>query len=149
MVRTLATLAGVFILASGIYYADAQTKPAAKPKTTSSISPVVMERGKIVYEKECLPCHQVGGNGVQRMNPPLIKTKYVLGDKKSLIAVVVKGLDKPIEIDGETYENIMPAHPNLTDQEIADVLTYVRNSFGNKASAVSASEVKSVKAKIK
>lgn len=108
-----------------------------------------MERGKKVYEKECQPCHQVNGTGVQRLNPPLIKTKWVLGPKNELIQIVVNGLSDPIEIDGEEYHNPMPAHPHLTDQEVADVLTFVRNSFGNKASAVTAAEVKAVKAKSK
>jgi mono/diheme cytochrome c family protein len=149
MFKFFAITAGVLILAGGSYCASAQTKPAAKPKTSSSIPAATMQRGKVVYESECLSCHQANGQGVQRMNPPLVKTKYVLGDKKTIITVVVQGLDKPVEINGETYENVMPAHPNLTDQQIADVLTYVRNSFGNKASAISAADVKSVKAKIK
>lgn len=143
MVKLILPAAGIILLASTMYYAPAQAK------SKGAISPEVMERGKKVYTKECLSCHQVNGNGVQRMNPPLIKTKYVLGDKKTLITVVVKGLTDPVEIDGDTYENVMPAHPNLTDQEIADVLTYVRNSFGNKASAISLADVKSVKAKLK
>jgi mono/diheme cytochrome c family protein len=54
-------------------------------------------------------------------------------------------MDEPIEIDGETYSNIMAPHDFLKDQEVADVLTYVRNSFGNKASAVTAAEVKAAR----
>jgi mono/diheme cytochrome c family protein len=81
------------------------------------------------------------------MNPPLIKTSYVLGDKKRLINVVLKGLNEEVEINGEYYDNPMPPQPQLTDQQIADVLTYVRNSFGNKASAVSVAEVKAMRAK--
>lgn len=104
------------------------------------------QRGKKVYDLYCLPCHQADGGGVPRMNPPLTKTSYVLGDKKALINIVLKGLDQPIEIDGETYTNIMAPHDFLKDQEIADVLTYVRNSFGNKASLVTAAEVKTVRA---
>ena len=143
MTKLTLITAGILVPACFFFYAMGQTKP--KPP----ISAATMERGKKVYAKECLPCHQANGKGVQRMNPPLVKTKYVLGDKKTLITVIVKGLNEPVEINGDTYENIMPSHPNLTDQEIADVLTYVRNSFGNKASAISAVDVKNVKAKIK
>ena len=116
-----------------------QTRPPA----------AVMERGKTVYTKECLTCHQQDGLGVQRMNPPLAKTEWVLGPKDRLIKIVVNGLTEPIEIDGDTFHNPMPPHSHLTDQQVADVLTYVRNSFGNKASAVTIREVKKVRAKKK
>jgi len=86
------------------------------------------------------------GSGVPGLNPPLIKTQWVLGDKKKLINIVLKGFNDPITIDGEDYANPMPAQAYLTDQQIADVLTYVRNSFGNKATPVTAAEVKAQRA---
>lgn len=101
-----------------------------------------VKRGKLVYDQTCLACHQADGSGVPRMNPPLIKTKWVLGDKTTLINIVLKGLNEEIEVDGEVYHNPMPPHNFLTDQQIADVLTFVRNSFTNKATAVSVAEVK-------
>ncbi len=104
-----------------------------------------MTRGKKVYDTYCMPCHMVDGGGVPRMNPPLIKTVYVLGDKKRLIGIVLNGLDEPLEIDGETYSNVMAPHAFLKDQDIADVLTYVRNSFGNKATMITPEEVKAVR----
>lgn len=108
-----------------------------------------VQRGKKVYETYCLSCHQQDGKGVPRMNPPLVKTKQVLGNKTQLINIVLLGLDEELEINGETYFNPMPSQPFLKDQEIADVLTYVRNSFGNKASLVTTAEVKAARAKIK
>lgn len=102
-------------------------------------------RGKQVYLQQCLACHQADAGGVPNMNPPLIKTKQVLGDKTALIKIVLNGL-KGVDIDGDTYNGVMAPHPDLTDQEIADVLTYVRNSFGNKATAVTAAQVKAVRA---
>ena len=106
-----------------------------------------LERGKKVYESTCLTCHQADGLGVQRMNPPLVKTKWVLGNKKALIKIVLNGLKGgEIEIDGDNFHNPMPPQATLlSDQQIADVLTYVRNSFGNKASAVTPSEVKAAR----
>jgi mono/diheme cytochrome c family protein len=125
---------------SGLWcISDAQTK---KPAAGSSAA-----RGKKVYEQYCLTCHQVDGSGVPRMNPPLIKTSYVLGEKSTLIQVVLKGLEASVPIDDEYYSNNMPPHDFLKDQEIADVLTYVRSNFGNKASAVTAAEVKAERAK--
>jgi mono/diheme cytochrome c family protein len=108
-------------------------------------------RGKAVYEATCLACHQPDGLGVQNMNPPLSKTKWVLGDKKALIKIVLKGLPGgEIEIDGDKFHNPMPPQEStLSDQEIADVLTYIRNSFGNKASLVAVGEVKAMRTKLK
>jgi mono/diheme cytochrome c family protein len=106
-------------------------------------------RGKKVYETICIACHQADAMGVPRMNPPLIKTPWVLGDKKRLIQIVLKGLPGgTIEIDGDVFNNPMPPQETLlNDQQVADVLTYVRISFGNKASAVTAAEVKSTRSK--
>jgi len=102
--------------------------------------------GQAVFTKYCVTCHQADGLGVPRMNPPLVKTTYVLGDKSKLIKIVLNGFNEDVEINGETYSNTMAAHDFLKDQEIADVLTYVRNSFGNKASAVTVAQVKVTRA---
>jgi mono/diheme cytochrome c family protein len=106
-----------------------------------------IERGKIVYEQACLACHQGDGSGVPNLNPPLIKTKWTMGEKEQLINVVLKGLDEEIEVDGEVYHNVMPPLDYLSDQEIADVLTYIRNNFGNKASAIREADVKALRGK--
>jgi mono/diheme cytochrome c family protein len=106
-------------------------------------------RGKALYETYCLTCHQDDGSGVPKLNPPLIKTTWVNGDKKRLIKWVLSGTTDKIEIDGNFYDNNMPSQNYLKDQEIADVLTFVRSSFGNKSSAVTAAEVKAVRATVK
>lgn len=108
-----------------------------------------MVKGEMLYKQICATCHQADGSGVPRMNPPLIKTSYVLGDKTKLIRVLLLGLNEEVEIDGEYYSNPMPPQAALKDEEIAAVLTFVRNSFGNKASAVTAAQVKAVRATIK
>ena len=118
--------------------AVAQTpKPAA--------TPVAKLPGQLIYEQNCLTCHQANGSGVPNLNPPLRGTDWVLGDKTRLINVLLKGLQNQ-EIEGDTYDNAMPAHDFLKDDEIADVLTYIRSNFGNKAPAVTADEVKIVRA---
>lgn len=106
--------------------------------------------GEKVFKKYCITCHMADGGGVPHMNPPLIQTSYVLGDKEELIKIVLNGFDKNVEIEGETFTNKMPPLKTiLKDQQIADVLTYVRSSFGNKASAVTLAEVKAVRGKNK
>ncbi|RRB01169.1 cytochrome c [Larkinella rosea] len=115
----------------------AQTKkPAPKP---------VAGPGQQVYEQYCLACHQADGGGVPNLNPPLKQSDWVTGDKTRLINVILKGLQEPIEINGDTFDNVMPAHDFLSDKEISDVLTFIRSSFGNKAEAVSAEDVKKVR----
>jgi mono/diheme cytochrome c family protein len=135
------------ILRVGIFISGISALVAATTTPTQDPLKQSIERGNKVYINTCLPCHQINGSGVPGMNPPLKKTEWVLGDKKKLVSVVLKGLDEEIEVNGETYSNTMPSFANLSDQEIADVLTYVRNSFGNKASQVTESEVKKVRGK--
>lgn len=108
-----------------------------------------MERGKKVYVAYCLSCHQADGGGVPNLNPPLEKTSFVSGSKTKLIRVLLNGMNTHEEIDGETYSNTMAPFNYLTDQQIADVLTYVRNSFGNKATVVTSGDVKYVRARTK
>jgi len=83
------------------------------------------------------------------MNPPLAESSNVLKDKKKIIGVVLKGMSDRVPLDDEYYSNVMASHSYLTDQQIADVLTYIRNSFGNKASAITPAEVKAVRGPVK
>jgi mono/diheme cytochrome c family protein len=123
----------------------AQVKPVkGNLHHSGSGSPIL--RGKIVYKNICLACHMANGGGVPMMNPPLINTDYVLGDKTRLIKIILNGFKEDVEINGQTFSNNMAPHSELKDRQIADVLTYVRKSFGNKASAVTAFEVKKVRA---
>lgn len=137
----------ILLLMSCSLYVSAQSKPKPKPKTATPSASASIARGELVYKKYCLACHQADGSGVPNMNPPLSNTSYVKGDKVRLINTVLKGFPAPVDIDGESYTNVMPPHNFLKDQEIADVLTYVRNNFGNKGTAISLNQVKMVRAK--
>ena len=99
------------------------------------------ENGKLVYTKYCLTCHQSNGSGVPGMYPPLTKTDWVQGDKDRLIQLMLKGLTGEITVNGQVYRTSMPSHHYLTDEQIADVLTWVRSNFGNSADAVTIQEV--------
>lgn len=125
----------VFIYGAAVF-AHSQSLPAAS--------------GKQLYAQYCLACHQEDGAGVPNMNPPLIHTSYVLGDKKKLIAWVLQGSgDQKVPIDGNYYNNNMPSQAGLKDDEIAKILTYIRSHFGNKAGAIAPVEVKAVRTTIK
>jgi mono/diheme cytochrome c family protein len=129
-------ITGIFLFAATVAYLQ-----TGKPAN--------YEAGKKVYSQVCMSCHMMDGNGIVGMNPTLSKTEWVNGDKKRLINIVLKGQSDPLEINGEEYVIPMPPQPQLTDQQIADVLTYVRNSFGNKSSAITAAEVKAVRGNYK
>jgi mono/diheme cytochrome c family protein len=133
-------LIALMLIAAG---SQAQVKHHKKPLSHLALS---IANGKKVYVQNCLTCHQADGSGVATMNPPLIKTTYVLGDKPTLIKIVLNGFNEDVEINGQKFSNTMTPHDSMTDQEIADVLTYVRNSFTNKASFVTAAQIKAVRA---
>ncbi len=142
-----AALLALALLSAGPAAAQAKPKPRAKATAASGASaPAQLAQGKKVYTQYCLTCHQADGGGVQNMNPPLTQTTYVLGDKARLVGIILHGFAERVEIKGETYNNVMPAHDFLTDAQIAGLLTYVRGSFGNKAGPVSAAEVQAVRA---
>jgi mono/diheme cytochrome c family protein len=139
----IAAICVLTLLGTTSAFAQAK-KPAIKP-VTGALSASI-GRGKLVYSKICITCHMVDGLGSGSMNPPLAKTTFVLGPKPKLASIVLNGFNENIEIDGISFSNVMPAQDFLKDQEIADVLTYVRHSFGNKASAVTVAEVKKARA---
>jgi len=108
-------------------------------------------KGKEIYGKEgyCVTCHQSDGNGLTASGfPPLSGTEWVTGDQVRLVKVILKGLMGPIEVKGKQYEGAVPMTPfeGLSDQEVAAVATYIRNSFGNTASPIQPSVVKEVRA---
>lgn len=115
-------------------------------ETKSEIQPD--HPGKKVYDSVCLACHMADGSGVPGMHPPLDETDWVTGDKERLIKLTLEGMSGKIEVKGEEYNSIMPPHSHLTDKQIADVLTYIRGSFGNNASEVTVEEVQEVRSSL-
>ncbi|MFW5774353.1 MAG: c-type cytochrome [Tangfeifania sp.] len=112
-------------------------------ETRSKIQPD--HPGKKVYDSVCLACHMENGSGVPGMHPPLDETDWVTGDKERLIKLTLEGMSGKIKVKGEEYNSIMPPHSHLTNKQIADVLTYIRGSFGNNASEVTVEEVQEVR----
>jgi mono/diheme cytochrome c family protein len=103
--------------------------------------PPKAELGKDIYQKHCLSCHQVNGSGVPNMYPPLQKSDWVNGAKNRIISVVLNGIKGEILVNDDTYRSVMPKQDYLTDEQIAKVLTYIRQNFENKASEVKPAEV--------
>ena len=107
--------------------------------------------GKSIYAKDgyCATCHQVDGKGIKSAGfPPLKGTQWVLGDEERLIKITLNGVMGKMEVMEKSYSGKVPMMAFgslLNDREIAGVLTYVRNSFGNKAAAISPEKVKQVR----
>jgi len=96
-----------------------------------------MARGEATYRGVCAACHQRTGEGLQGVFPPLAASDYLRRPEAELAAIVLTGLSGPITVSGRAYNGVMPAFANLTDHEIADVLTYVRASMGNRQPPIS------------
>jgi glucose/arabinose dehydrogenase/mono/diheme cytochrome c family protein len=107
-----------------------------------------LQRGQQLYQQHCLICHQANGQGAPGVFPPLAKADYLMADKRRSIRILCEGIQQAITVNGQRYNNAMPPMP-LNDQQAADVLTYVRNTWGNSGKAVTAEEVKEVRAKTK
>ena len=101
-----------------------------------------IRRGQEVYTTTCKACHQDKGQGMENVYPPLAKSDFLAKDPKRAIGIVVNGLNGEIVVNGKKYNLDMPAQATLSDQQISDVLNYVRNSWGNKGKAITATQVK-------
>lgn len=98
-----------------------------------------MERGKSVYEAQCMSCHMAEGEGLAGVFPPLAKADY-LKNKSRLVKIVLLGARGPMKVNGVEY-NGEKAGFSLTDEQVSDVLNYIRNSWGNKGEPVRPAEV--------
>lgn len=103
-----------------------------------------MQRGAEIYGAKCALCHQFNGTGAPPVYPPLAGSDFLLADANRAIRILCEGLEGPITVNGKPYLNVMPAQV-LDNQQVADVLTYVLNSWGNSAPALDASKVASVR----
>ena len=93
-----------------------------------------IKRGKEVYGLYCQNCHMEDGKGTPDINPPVAKADYLKKPAKTLIGVILDGQSGEVVVNGKKYNAIMAPQPYLTDEQIADVLNYIRNSWGNKIS---------------
>lgn len=126
--------------------------PAAK-EAPPSIDPATLARGKAVYMRPgiCNTCHQPNGMGLPGAFPPLAGSSWVDGDTERMVKIVLKGLMGPLEVKGQSFNSVMaPLEMVLTDDsEIADVLTYVNNSWGNTGPEVTSEEVAAIRESVK
>ncbi len=130
---------------AGKLSAELPATQAAYLKKVASSGPVVISPGQAIYEALCLNCHQASAQGLTGVYPPLAMSEWVAGDAQTLIRITMQGLAGPTKVQGKDY-GLVPMPPmGLDDQQLADVLTYVRSAFGNQAPAVKPEEVKAVR----
>jgi len=115
----------------------------AKPKEANTKEERI-ERGKVVYTQNCQACHQAEGQGIPNSFPPLASSDYLNADISRSIGVVVNGLEGPIKVNGESYNSLMPKL-NLSDEQVANVMTYILNNWDNNGSVVTPDQVAKVR----
>lgn len=122
----------------------------AKREKPGATGPVVIARkvlGKPVYMNNCATCHQATGLGVPGAFPPLAGSEWVAGNEERIIRIVLHGLQGPIKVAGNDYNNVMaPLGTVLKDEQIANVLSYIRSEWGNSAPEVLPETVAKVRA---
>ena len=106
-----------------------------------------MVSGGTLYKTYCMGCHQAEGQGMPGTFPPLAKSDFLMADKPRSIEIALNGHSGPIKVNDQDYNGVMPPMGHAKDDEIAAILTYVRNSWGNEGDPVSVAEVASVRAK--
>lgn len=117
--------------------------PVKKPLSDSAI------RGKEIYARTCVACHQPEGEGTPKVFPPLSASEWLKRNPKHAIMIVTKGLTGPVTVSGQEYNGVMPAHADLTDEQVMDVINYSRNAFAEQLGDITIDQVKQVKEKYK
>jgi nitrite reductase (NO-forming) len=106
-----------------------------------------LEHGKQIYNEVCSACHQVDGQGMQGIFPPLANSDYLMSDSDRAVRILLEGLSGPITVNGKQYQGVMPKLA-LTEASIAAVLSYVRTSFGNNGSHIKVDDVVRIRASL-
>jgi nitrite reductase (NO-forming) len=126
-------------------YTSGPTQIAASTDAPGSTRPMTkeeqIEAGAKVYATTCGACHQPSGRGLAGSFPPLAGSDYLMADKERSIRIALKGLKGPVTVNGNAFDAMMPPQSHLSDREIANALTFVRNSWGNSGDAVTADAV--------
>lgn len=98
-------------------------------------------QGKQLYQTYCMNCHQEDGKGLAQLYPPLAGSDYLLADLPRAACIIKNGSMEEITVNGVKYNQMMPANPTLTPLEIAEILTYITNSWGNEKGLTPVKEV--------
>jgi nitrite reductase (NO-forming) len=115
------------------------------PKISGLTKEIQLAKGQQVFMQTCFVCHQPNGLGIPGQIPPLAKSDFLMADKERAIRAVLQGLSGEITVNGKKFNGQMVPLNTLTDEEIANVVTYARNSWGNSGDAASVTEVRRIR----
>jgi len=121
-------------MAASTAFAQQPSASAAAPQVHqaevagAAASPAQVKAGEQVFQTVCMACHQADGKGIPGAFPPLAGSDFLMGDKGRAVGVVVNGLQGEVVVNGTKFNSVMPAMTQLSDQEIADALTYALNT---------------------
>jgi mono/diheme cytochrome c family protein len=135
------TMKKIAVLSATLIIALAMSSFQDKPKFDLKAS---IARGQEVYNAQCLSCHMEQGEGIEDIYPPVAKSDYLMADKKRSIRQILFGVTGEIKVNGKTYNGEMAGF-DLSDEQVSDVLNYIRNSFGNKGAGITPAEVAEAK----
>jgi nitrite reductase (NO-forming) len=124
------------------------TAAAALEKGTLDLKTQIAA-GEVLFKGTCSVCHQPDGRGLPNVFPPLAKSDFLMQDKRRSIEIVLKGLTGPVTVNGNQFNSVMPPMSQLRDDEVANILTFVRNSWGNQGDGVAQADVTEIRAKVK
>ena len=144
--KTSAVLAFSLCLGLAVSYVDAEISDDERNSAgvASTDSPALNEQlsnGERLYASNCAVCHQMNGKGLDGSFPPLADSDYIAEDPMNVVLAVINGLTGPIKVNEQDYNSVMPNLSYLSDSDVADVVTFVINSFGNEGGSVSAAQV--------
>ena len=106
-----------------------------------------LDAGAKLYETYCSACHQRDGKGDGTRFPPIASSRWVSGNPERLVNIVLNGLSGEIQVEGTAFNGVMPANNFLTDEQVSQILSYVRQNFGNFANGITPAEVAAIRAK--
>ncbi len=131
----------------------ASAKPVEVARAAEATGTLTLDQqikaGEARFTGTCSVCHQTSGQGLPNVFPPLAGSDFLMADKTRAIGIVLNGLNGKVTVNGNTFNSVMPPMSQLNDDELANILTYVRNSWGNKGEAVTAAEVKAIRSSTK
>ncbi|HWB58255.1 MAG TPA: cytochrome c [Chthoniobacteraceae bacterium] len=137
----------------GSQFSETAGTGSSKKGGASAGGPAVVEtqvdRGRKIFMANCATCHQPTGLGQPNQYPPLAGSEFVNGTPKRLAMILLKGLQGPIKVEGHDFNGQMPVWASLGDKKIADVLTYIRQEWGNKGGPVTEKQIDNEKDEIR
>jgi nitrite reductase (NO-forming) len=138
-----------------VYLSDKLSNPEAVETAALASASGTLTReqqvkaGEVLFKGTCSACHQETGAGIANVFPPLAKSDYLVANRKRAIGIALNGLTGPVTVNGTTYNSVMPPMSQLNDDEIANILTFALNSWGNDGGVVTSAEVKAERANTK